>query len=123
MNALNMARTAYTKSAAPIRTHRGTEYDAFARITHQLKTVDRETHFSAFAGALHENRKLWNILAIDVADNANGLSKDLRAQIFYLAEFTSLHTSKVLVGASDASALVEINTAIMSGLRQTGDIR
>ena len=57
------------------------------------------------------------MLAGDVADAANGLPKELRAQIFYLAEFTNQHSTLVLRGEGDVDVLVEINTAIMRGLR------
>ena len=45
------------------------------------------------------------------------LPDDLRARIFYLAEFTDQHTRKVLNGRDTAGPLIEINTAIMRGLR------
>ena len=58
------------------------------------------------------------LTAADVADRANGLPQDLRARIFYLAEFTDQHSSKVLSGKGKADVLVEINAAIMRGLRE-----
>lgn len=122
MLAMNLAQTAYTSSAAPLRSDRRVEYDAFARITHRLKTLDSKTEFAQLAGALHENRQLWTLLAIDVADDENQLPQMLRAQIFYLAEFTSQQTTKILAGTAEVGALVEINSAIMSGLRQQGNL-
>jgi len=120
VNVLQQARTAYASSAAPIRTESGTEYDAFARVTHRLKTLNPKTEFGAFVRALHENRQLWTLLAIDVADSANQLPQALRAQIFYLAEFTAKHTSDILSNGASHDPLVDINTAIMRGLRQQG---
>ncbi|MCP5037095.1 MAG: flagellar biosynthesis regulator FlaF [Rhodobacteraceae bacterium] len=119
MNALNMAQTAYAASQTPIRTPRGTEYEAFARITHHLKTSDTKgrTGFTALAQAIHQNRQLWTMLAADVADEANGLPQDLRARIFYLAEFTNHHSHLVLNREAGIEPLIEINTAIMRGLR------
>lgn len=122
MLAMNLAQTAYTSSAAPLRSDRRVEYDAFARITHRLKTLDSKIEFAQLAGALHENRQLWTLLAIDVADDENQLPQMLRAQIFYLAEFTSQQTTKILAGTAEVGALVEINSAIMSGLRQQGNL-
>lgn len=72
------------------------------------------------AEAIHENRRLWTILASDVVDKENGLPAQLRAQIFYLAEFTESHSRKVLAKEATADALVEINTAVMRGLRTMG---
>ena len=121
MNALDMARTAYTSTAAPIRNERGVEYDAFARLTHRLKTANPRQNYPAYVQALHENRQLWTLLAIDVADAANDLPQGLRAQIFYLAEFTAHQTTKILSSGAKPDALIEINTAIMRGLRHQGD--
>lgn len=121
MNAIDLARSAYTSPTIPIRTARGTEYNVFARITHQLRSLDRAKQFPQFAQALHENRQLWTILAADVADDGNKLPVNLRAQIFYLAEFISMHTSKVLSGDSSAESLVEINASVMRGLRRQKD--
>lgn len=119
MNALNMAKTAYATNQAPIRTPRSIEYEAFARATRNLKiAMDLGPKgFSSLVAALHTNRRLWTILAADVAENGNGLPDDLRARIFYLSEFTAQHTRKVLRKEESAADLIEINTAIMRGLR------
>jgi flagellar protein FlaF len=113
-----MARTAYG-SQPRVRTDRSVEYDTFARITAALrKAADAvKENFAAFAKALDDNRRLWTIVAADVADGGNGLPKQLRAQIFYLAEFTLTQTSRILRGEASADVLIEINTMIMRGLR------
>jgi flagellar protein FlaF len=113
-----MARTAYG-SQAGVRTDRSVEYDTFARITAALRKAAEaaKANFAAFAQALDDNRRLWTIVAADVADGGNGLPQQLRAQIFYLAEFTIQQTRKVLRGEASADILIEINTMIMRGLR------
>jgi flagellar protein FlaF len=113
-----MARTAYGSHAA-VRTDRGNEYDAFARITAALRNTaaDAKKNFSSFAKALDDNRRLWTIIAADVSDSANLLPQALRAQIFYLAEFTMTQTSRVLRGETSPDILIEINTMVMRGLR------
>ena len=119
MNAVALAKTAYNSSSrAPLRTSRGTEYEAFAKVTHQLGRA-QTSNFADLAAALHENRRLWTLLAADVAGEGNGLPDDLRARVFYLAEFTADHSRKVLSDGADAAVLVEINTAVMRGLRQS----
>ena len=122
MNALNMARTAYATTAATVKTTRGTEYEVFARVTHRLRAAHQsmKADYPGFVRALDDNRKLWTLLASDVADSENSLPKELRAQIFYLAEFTLQHTSKVLGKKADIQALVDINTAMMRGLYREG---
>lgn len=120
MNAFNMAQTAYSSAAIPIRTHQSTEFDAFAKITHRLGAAAArgKAGFPDLVAALHENRRLWVLLAGEVADQDNELPGPLKAQIFYLAEFSLQHSSKVLDGSADAAVLVDINTAVMRGLRQ-----
>jgi flagellar biosynthesis activator protein FlaF len=116
-----MAKTAYATNKAPIRTPRGTEYEAFARVTHHLKSAAERgvSGFGQLAEALHTNRQLWTMLAADVAEHENGLPPELRARIFYLAEFTAQHSRKVLRGDESVDVLIEINTAVMRGLRST----
>jgi flagellar protein FlaF len=118
VNAFDMARTAYNSDAA-VRTDRGLEYDVFARITAALRkaTATAAENFAAFAKALDDNRRLWTIIAGDVAGAGNGLPRQLRAQVFYLAEFTITQTSRVLRGEASADVLIEINTMMMRGLR------
>ena len=118
MNALDQARSAYAATAAPLRTPRATEYEAFARITARIrKAAEGGRHsFPALAAALTDNRQLWTLLAAEVADGGNALPPPLRAQIFYLAEFTDHQTRKVLKGEARADVLVEINAAVMRGL-------
>jgi len=119
VNAISQAQRAYSSASAPIRTTRGIEYDAIARITYRLKSAatNGQGGFVALAEAMHENNRMWRIFAIDVADAKNPLPKELKARIFYLAEFTRHHTSKVLARTASAAPLVETNLAILRGLR------
>jgi len=119
MNVQELAKSAYSSSRPTIRTDRSTEYDVFAQITQNIQaaTVSGKSGFSTLASALHENRKLWRILATDVADMNNLLPEELKAQIMYLAEFTDFHTKRVLAGQASTDVLVDVNTNIMRGLR------
>lgn len=119
MNAIDMARTAYgTAAAAPIRTPRSIEFDALARISHRLRRAlgAGRSDYPALVSALHENRRIWTVFATSVAQNDNGLSPDLRARIFYLAEFTDHMTKKVMRGEDDGAVLIEVNAAVLKGL-------
>ncbi len=119
MTTAQLARTAYARSRPTIRTDRQTEYDAFARITRQLQqAADGDAAaFPRLAAAIHDNRRLWTILAIDVAHPDNRLPEDLKSRILTLAQFTHRHGAKVLEGQASPDILIEINTAIMAGLR------
>lgn len=125
MNATLRAQDAYRRQSLVLRTDRGIEYDAFAWITHRLQTTASlgPNDFGVLVSALHDNRRLWTILVTDVADRNNPLPPEVKARIVYLAEFTRLHSTKVLRGAGSVDVLVEINSAIMRGLRESGGAR
>jgi len=119
VNAFYQAQQAYSSSAqSPLRTDRSAEYQAFSEIIRRLSRAGRpnDGKFAELAAAIHDNRSLWTILASDVASTDNALPEALRAQIFYLAEFTDQHSRKVLRGEADVGVLIEINTAVMRGL-------
>nr|WP_111734723.1 flagellar biosynthesis regulator FlaF [Roseovarius amoyensis] len=117
MNAMQQAQAAYRTAANPIRTPRGAEYDAFARITGRLRAVSRSpAGFRDIAAAIHDNRRLWTILATDAVGDGNLLPPELRARILYLAEFTRVHSGRVLRAGAAVEPLIEINTAVMRGL-------
>ena len=121
MNAILRARAGYRDASQPTQTPRGVEYEAFARVTSRLKAAAGQAgRFGELARAIHDNRRLWSILAADVADRDNGLPPDLRARIVYLADFTRLQSGKVLKSNASADPLIEINVAIMRGLRGMG---
>lgn len=120
MNPSELARKAYANSAAPIRIPKHAEYDAFARVTRRLQQALQSSanDISTTAHAIYENRRLWTTLAADIAGTGNQLPTDLRARLFYLAEFTNAHSTKILRGEATTEPLIEINTAIMRGLKQ-----
>ena len=125
MNSLAHASGAYGRTQAAARTPRSIEYAVMARITHRLKATagQRTENFSDFAQALDENLALWTKLGIDVASPQNGLPDALRAQLFYLFEFTDQHSRKLLAGKPvSPDILVEINTSVMRGLRGEGGV-
>lgn len=123
MNMMNtLVHEAYARPDAPARNVRAIEYDLFARMTRRLSVAwaQRKENHAALVGALHDNGRMWRTLAVDVADVGNALPSPLRAQLFYLYEFTTDHSRKVLDGTASAEVLVDINTAVMRGLRGSG---
>jgi flagellar protein FlaF len=119
MTVAQMAYVANSRSGATGRNPRAAEYDAFAIVTQQLSARQgREgTGIAALATALAENQRLWSVLAEDVALPSNSLPPRLREGIFYLYQFTRQHSRKVLDGQASVDVLVDINTAVMKGLR------
>ena len=110
---------AYAQAATPIRTDRGTEFELFVRITRALRNASTErVDFKQLSQAILENRRLWNTLAADLAESDNPYPDELKGMILNLANFTEPHSSKVLAGKATTDTLVEINTAMMRGLRE-----
>ena len=124
MTAQFMARSVYTNADFALRTPRRIEFDAFARVTRALRLATNGTDqpFANLAQALDDNRHLWMVLACDVAKPANQLDSQLKARIFYLAEFTFHHTQRVLAREGDVAVLIDINTAMMRGLSGTEEL-
>ena len=117
MSPTSQARSGY--DARSIRTARGTEYALFAQITARLKAVDESDRaaFPTLARAVSDNQRLWGALSEDLMSDANALPVALRAQLISLAEFVRRHSLAVLGGRAKVAALIDINTAIMKGLR------
>lgn len=118
MNAHTLAQRAYAQNARSTQTPRGTEYDLIGKVTHRIKAAAEAgpRSFPKLVEALYDNQRLWTTLAVDVADSGNALPPDLRARIFYLAEFVQQHTSQVLMKKAGIRPLLEINAAILRGL-------
>ncbi|MEP3944924.1 flagellar biosynthesis regulator FlaF [Ascidiaceihabitans sp.] len=122
MNAFSKAKNGYAQHAATTQTDRRAEYDVIVKVTHRLRATAQKakTDFSKYAEALHDNRRLWNTLAIDVSDADNSLPQELRARVFYLSEFTAQHTTKILREKASVMPLLEINMAVIRGLQNKG---
>lgn len=118
------AHAAYTRPESPQRNPRELEYDLLARATKRLSQVARPKGegFSDLVAALDENQRLWSTLAADVAGDGNGLPPRLRAQLFYLYEFTAQHSRAVRNATASVDVLIDINMAVMRGLRGQGAV-
>lgn len=119
MNALLQARTAYGVAEDATRTPRDAEYQAFARATRALTAAARTgtTAPGKLADALTLNRRLWMVLAADLATEGNQLPEALRIGLLGLAQFVLNHSDSVLNGTADIAPLIDVNTAVMRGLR------
>ncbi len=122
MNVIEQAHQAYSHNQAIIRTDRSVEAQLIGRITAKLRNAnsDQAEDFPNLVSALYENRRFWTTMAAEVADKDNALPKELRAQIFYLAEFTEIHSQRVLQGKAKIDALIDVNTAVLRGLNGQG---
>ena len=115
----SLANNGYASSIQSTGSDRSIEYQAFAHVTQALTSVNRDApdYFAKLFEALHKNLKLWTILSVEVANDNNELPAELRANLFYLAEFTRAHTAKVQAGKADTDVLIDINRMVMRGLR------
>jgi len=112
------AKNVYSDANRATGTPRSVEYQVFSQTTGQLNRALRASRpFSELAEALHENLKLWTVIAVDVTRSENALPVPLRSQLAGLAKFIRQHTRMVLRREAEAGVLVEINTAVMRGLR------
>jgi len=113
----SQARAGYDRNA--VQTERGTEYALFAQVTARLKALDASDRagFPVLAAAVADNQRLWGVLAEDLMSDGNRLPVALRAQLVSLAEFVRKHSLAVLGGRAGVETLIDINTAIMRGLR------
>lgn len=125
MSMTNLAQAAYAPASAATHTPRDVEYHAFAYVTGQLADARDRAHetggMARLAEALHENVRLWAALAADCASEGNQLPVPLRAQIIGLANFARTYMARVLAGGETVDALIDINMAIMKGLRGPED--
>lgn len=122
MNTLDLARRTYARPDTPARSPRDVEYELLTRITRRLVASwsNRRVDYNALVAALHDNLQVWRTFAFDVAEQGNTLPDALRAKLFYLYEFTQAHSPKVLEGSASVEVLIDINTAVMRGLRGEG---
>lgn len=122
VNATTLAQAAYAPKNSPVLTGRASELHLFSQITARLKAAAASGSFPDLAEALFHNRRVWTHLAAEVAEPDNALPPQLRAQIFYLAEFTEHHSRQVLRREAEVTALIDINTAMMRGLAGRTDL-
>lgn len=119
MNVVERAQDGYSKNAVHMKSPRDAEYEAFAKVSHRLRTAaqKRATDFPGYIAALYDNSRLWTTLASDLSVPENGLPKELKARLFWLAEFTNSETRKLFKNEGDVGILIEINAAVLQGLR------
>lgn len=118
MNAQTLAMRGYSNQGSATKSPRSIEYELIAKVTHRIREAAKagQAQYPALVQALSDNQRLWTALAVDVADEGNELPQELRARIFYLAEFVSQHTNLVLNRKARITPLLEINAAILRGL-------
>jgi flagellar biosynthesis activator protein FlaF len=113
-----MSIQAYQRAATRAEDPRDIEYRAFGVVTAALLKVRDlgRPDPGALAHAIHENRRLWRILARDCAQPGNALPAPVRARIISLSIFVERHSSAVMREGADLDALIDVNRSMMEGL-------
>ena len=117
-----IASTAKQDAYGSVRSKRDIESSIILETTRRLKNASfrRKDDFPGFLAALHDNFRLWNILASDVASKGNSLPPDLKSKIFYLGEFVRHYTKSVQSNDESCQPLIDINLAVYRGLTSNG---
>ena len=121
MQASFLAQQGYGSASRATIDPRAAEYDVFCRVTADLRTAaalpegfDRQR---ALIIAAHDNLRLWDFVAYDVASDHNGLPDALKRQLLSLASFMRRVSPQVANGSMAPDDVIAINTSIMTGLK------
>ena len=119
MTAASFAQKAYKNSQRELTSEKAIELRVFAQITSRMRAADISAPggMAKLAEALTDNMKLWNILFTDLSLESNKMANDLKAQIMSLAKFTQSQTLDVLAGRAKHDVLIDINQAMIDGMR------
>ncbi|MEM6943361.1 MAG: flagellar biosynthesis regulator FlaF [Pseudomonadota bacterium] len=118
MTAPGASHAAYGQASRALGTPRSIEYQVFSRVTGRLRAaMAPDAPFPDLAAALWENQRLWTALMGDLARADNELPEALRGQLVSLGVFVLSHSRRVMTREAAPQPLLEINTAVMRGLR------
>ena len=121
MSIVGLAGDAYKSTKQATASPRGVEIYALERLISALNIAEekKDNDYPGYVKALSDNLKFWSIIGIDAAQETSPLPQELRAQLFYLFEFTQKHTLSIIQGDSSLSAepLIDINKNVLEGLR------
>ena len=123
-----MSVTAYKRTISHTEAPRQIERRILAQVTSQLEeqfqafdTAERKLDrlqllADGLRHALWKNQMVWMAFKMDLTENDNGLSPELRASIMSLAIWVDNHTQSVLSGSKTIKPLIDINRSIIDGL-------
>lgn len=115
------AQQTYKVAQRELTSSKEIELKVFASVTSALSKANKSAPggIAQLAEALIENAKLWNIVFIDLVNPENTLPLPLKESLISLAEFTQKHTLLALGGNADHQVLIDINTSVIRGLRDS----
>lgn len=106
-----------TGTPAALRPARDVEYEAFSRVIAALNAAHESNDSQVLRASVHQNNSLWNTLLADLSSPDNGLPTQLRGDLISLGLFSVRHGQKLMSEGGDPETLININLAIMRGLR------
>jgi flagellar biosynthesis activator protein FlaF len=113
-----MGLETYRRVQKAAESPRDAEYRLFAQVTAALLQADeQEQRGPALIDTLDWNRRVWSAVSADCSLPGNGLPATLRGQIVSLGLWVSRYSSDVASGAASLDALINVNRAIMDGLK------
>jgi flagellar protein FlaF len=113
-----MAVTAYQKAQQAVDNSRSTEYRLFGQVTGALMDAKNAgMRGPKLVDAIDWNRRMWSTFAVDCMDTANGLPRELRAQIVSLSLWVNKYSSEVVQQGASLEPLIDVNRSVMQGLR------
>lgn len=115
---------AYQGTLQKNMTPREAEAMAFIKAATMLEDAKRDpSNQDLFSQALRFNQLFWTILQADIANPANTLPNELKANIMSLSIFVDKQTSQAILEGDpeELSVLIDINRNLAMGLRSTPD--
>ena len=114
-----MSLRMYQRTQTNTESPRQREYRLFAIVTGKMLAVVRNgpgPANSELIAAIDHNRRLWNALQTDCADDNNQLGTPERAGIISLAIWVEKYSRQVVKGEGKLDLLVDVNRIVMEGL-------
>ncbi|MFZ6765330.1 MULTISPECIES: flagellar biosynthesis regulator FlaF [Acetobacterales] len=112
---------AYGSAIRQTEDPREIEYRVLARATALLEAAaDPAAGPAALPSALHENRMVWIAFAADLAAEGNAFADTVKARLISLARWVLAESDRVARESKAPAALIDVNRAVMAGLRPAG---
>ncbi|MEO1014256.1 MAG: flagellar biosynthesis regulator FlaF [Pseudomonadota bacterium] len=113
----------YAAATRTTATGRDAEAKIFAQVIAGLNAARAsfdKGEVRPMAEAIFRNDQLWIALSVDLLADGNKLPPELRSQLLDLAVFSQRHGRKVLLKEGDVQELINVNMAVMRGLKGEG---
>lgn len=111
-----MQANPYQQNQLVSESPRAIEHQVLARITGRMHAAQEKQDMQGLIEACYDNQKLWSIFMTDLANPANALPDQLKANLISIGLWVRRHTSQVMQGHASPESLINVNRNIMEGL-------